>query len=115
MEGEFFSLLFRAYIHSRLQSLVTEYRALGPDSFWNKYSENNKKLPITSILQRMKKARLEENSRTMEHAKSLYGDKFREFFSYKGACGSEPQVLVRPSAIARRFHSMSAYNNAVSV
>jgi hypothetical protein len=55
----------------------------------------------------MKKARMEETSRTAALAKSFYGDKFNEVFSYRMAQGSGHQVLVRPDAIAKRFHRMN--------
>jgi hypothetical protein len=91
------------------QSLITEYQALGPYLFWEKYSVNTRNLPITSILKQMKKARLDHNSRAVTEAKQRYGDKFDEIFSYRKRL--ELQVLVRPDAIAKRLYLMDTAEN----
>jgi hypothetical protein len=72
---------------------------------------NTRNLPITSILKQMKKARLDHNSRAVTVAKSRYGDKFDEIFSYRKSCGLGLQVLVRPDAIAKRLYRMDTAEN----
>ena len=85
---------------------LQEYRALGSDAFWSKYSHNGDPLPISKILDKLKISRMQEDVRIAEMAKRHYGGEFTQHFSYRVAGSSARRLLVRPDAIARRFRSL---------
>jgi hypothetical protein len=97
------------------KSLVTEYRALGSEEFWAKYSSDGKPLPITNILKQVKEARLQEDRRVVELAKVQYGDDFQNIFVYRKAGSSVPHVLLQPYAIANRYRKLNGLLPSVPV
>ena len=88
---------------------------LGSGSFWGKYSPNGKPLPITKILDSMKMARIQEDRRIVELAKSQYLGEFAQRFSYRVSGSSSRRVLVRPDAIARRYRTLHGLSPVVPV
>jgi hypothetical protein len=89
-----------------LQSLVTEYRKLGVDDFWKKYTIDGKRLTVSGILAEMKAARLQEDRIMTELARKQYGNEFESVFSYQKIGGAGRCTLSQCHAIARRYRKL---------
>ena len=63
-------------------------------------------MPVTTILELMKKQRHEEDTKVAELARVEYGEQFTRLFSYRVGGKQEVQTLVQPHAIARRYRQL---------
>jgi hypothetical protein len=91
-----------------VKTLVTEYRCLGQSDFWSKYTANGKRLPVTSVLEKMKIERLQADREIAELAKVQYGNDFSRLFTYRKAGQSGFCILSQAHAIARRYRELQA-------
>jgi hypothetical protein len=63
----------------------------------------------------MKVARIQEDRRIVELAKSQYLGEFAQRFSYRVSGSASRRVLVRPDAIARRYRTLHGLSPVVPV
>jgi hypothetical protein len=63
----------------------------------------------------MKVARIQEDRRIVELAKSQYLGEFAQRFSYRVSGSISRRVLVRPDAIARRYRALHGLSPVVPV
>ncbi|KZT08471.1 uncharacterized protein LAESUDRAFT_649040 [Laetiporus sulphureus 93-53] len=81
---------------------------LKPAAFWEKYSANGKRLPITKISDLLKQARKLRDQELAHQAKVSFGTQFSQVFAYRTGGEAEPRVKSNVSSIARTFEKLQA-------
>ncbi|KAI0669292.1 hypothetical protein C8Q78DRAFT_977745, partial [Trametes maxima] len=84
--------------------LIIEYRQLGLEGFWFKYSRQGKRLSLTVIVGELRAERKAENERLAAEARDEFADRFNHVFAYRK--GKEQMVCQNAASIARSFRRM---------
>ena len=96
-----------------LQDVIKRYRQGTPEQFWEKFSQNGKRMSFTAIDSHLCLIRKEEKDRATEEARVKLGASFDSVCSYR--MGGEVHVLCRPSVILKRLELLGAEHADVPV
>ncbi|KAF8955514.1 hypothetical protein BDZ97DRAFT_1673772 [Flammula alnicola] len=92
------------------KALAEEYGSLTDGQFWTKWSQNGRRLPVTAIIDALRRAKSEDEAKCAQAARAEYeGKRFEQHFSYL-KCGI-PMVMTKNSAIAKRYKQLVQLKN----
>ncbi|KAG1745638.1 hypothetical protein EDB19DRAFT_1632182 [Suillus lakei] len=87
------------------RNVVKRYWQGSPDEFWAEFSTNGKPMRFTTIVQKLCEECVWVHAAIAEHAWRKYGFYFTDLFTYWK--GGEEHLMMKPSAIAKRYEELA--------
>jgi len=89
--------------------VVERWQEGTPQQFWDEFSNNGTALSFTAIHTQLRKKQVAEDKMLADQAREEYGAFFEEKFRYR--TGGQMKVMVDPTHIAKRYHSLQTESN----